>query len=801
MKKNLNSTLAATIVLLAAISCQENSVEMQPSVAESHEVVFETAEPDTKTAIEVSGKTASATWDNTPASYIHLFEDGKEGSNPKINVSKNGKSATFSATFSGLFNLGPTYNAVIASDYRNGVATVPSVQEPAAASFDPAADILISAETSLSGRSNLPVRLKFARAVAITRLTLTGMKSGEKVEAIDIECGNVVAGPLNRIVNCKFSGYAEDGSKKITLLFDSNNTVGSDGKFTTYFVSEAVAPGTFAVTVATDKSLYAKAAPADKVSGLKFSFDSLGDIQISMDECILPEKRFELVDRAPASWEGTYVFVNTDKAGNAKAFKASASGSGYAADVTVKNLAGHLYIEYNSNTEALAWNVSNSGKKNGSTTLWNVTRGSSGLNSGSIRYLYDNNGITIDNNNHTGILSWTYYYHVFNYDKGVNMATYNGSKSTYLGWSGSKYAYTSNSDSRVYLFKYSGASRESQILAYDQDIVHWALADGRYEIGKTYEGQPFSASSKYQPELLSFTSSDPSVATVSQEGNITIRKEGTVTITATAASDTQFGGAEASYQIVISRPYYERVSSVSEITSGSKYIIVSRTSGLLTSSYHAFDATVKGSYNYDISSLFSSLVYDNGRHIRSTAELDARQVVIENGLFSTVAKWAGLNGTYTIKPVSVDKYLYCDMGASSILTATLPLATYSIAFSDANLSGLSLTNIAKWFNQIATIPHNITFDENAKAHIRSATSNNTYIGADLFYDKLSKRYSYVNMTMFDSFDSIDDLLAYYGQNTEYAWLLNLIKLLGDNISISDIVSYFSADMYLYKYVE
>ncbi|MCQ2177054.1 MAG: Ig-like domain-containing protein [Bacteroidales bacterium] len=815
MKRSFIYSVCAVIAALGTVSC-ENVVDINAesqSENDVHEVVFqvsEVLEPESKTTINLDDQSVFITWNNTPASMLHLYEDGKAGSSVTLTPSKNGKTATMSAQFSGWAVASTfSYNAVIASSYQDGIITVPSVQHPVPGSFDPEADVLIGKGSAFFIVGRDPVSLSFARPVAITRLVVSGLEAGEKVETVEI-CGeNPIAGPFEALDNFKFAGYSETGSNSISLNFDSENTVGEDGTFETYFVSWAVKPGTFALNVITDRRLYSKTAPAQQAAALKFNRDALKTVKVDMAGQEIAANRYELVTSEPANWSGTYIVVSSDETGAAKILNASDKSHGYAADVTVQEFAGHKIINATDAIDALSWDISNTGKKSDDKPLWNVMTGSAGI-LGFIgrdaKYLYNKGGITVSGVNYSGILlTRQYYYHQFAYSDGVQMKCVHGSDVSYLGWTGSAFAYGSNSGSRVYLYKYNDGSREDQVLLFDKESVNWPLIDGKYKVGGTYPGQALSASSKYQEDLLSYESSDPSVATVDSEGNITIKKAGEVVITVTAAASSEYRGASASYQIIIAVPYYQRINNIQELVSGGKYLIVSK-SELLGSRYHAFDASASnGSYNYDInpvsiSDLWDNPIYDNGNKIKATATLETKQVEIEKDLLSGLARLAGLDGTYTIKPVSVGKYMYCDMGRTSILDTEVAIPSYSISFSDFNLSGLNFSNWMTWFSNITTLPHNIVFAEDGTVSIRSAVSSYSVIGADLYYNKLSKQYSYINMMIIDGVDNIDDLLVVIGQNSEYAWLLNIIKYLGDNITIKDLVSFFAADLYIYRYI-
>lgn len=809
MKRSL---FISVFAVFAAVACQMASVEPVAEVQsqESHTVSIDVEDPQVRTTVDAdeTARTAVYSWENTPNSFVHLFENGKEGSSASISVSDNGAKATLGATFSSYDLLGVyRYRAVIAGDYTGGIPSVPAVQSPAATSYDPAADILLGYSDPYIVRPGIVnyiygVKMRFARANAVVRLELSNLTPGEKVELIEISATNNIAGPLAALDDYAFNGYDDaNGTDTITLKYESDNVVPASGTFVAFFTCWAVKPGAFKISVATDKSLYVKSASAEAASAFEFRLDKLGSLKVDLENQALPDSRFELVTGTPDSWDGTYLFVSTDKAGNAKVLDATSRSTGYAADATIMNIGGRMVIDATDDMKELAWDISNSGRTSSGETLWNVMTGTARLIFSSAKYLYDNNGITVSSYNYSGLLlTRKYFFHMFSAeDDGVQMTSTHNGKDTYLGFNGSAFAYTSNSANRVFLFKYDDAGRGSQILAYNDDVVYWTLAADKYAVGGTYDGQAFTKSSSYQADLLSFTSSDPSVATVDDAGKITIKKAGQTTITAVAAASTDFRGASASYDLVISEPYYQKVTDASELVSGGKYIIVAKSDyGLLGQWYHAFDAENTTSFDYDVNTLslqdiFNNPVYDGGDRIRPSAALDATQVVLEQGLLSRYL------GNWTIKPVSVNKYLYCDTDLADVVSTQIKLPTYDIAFADGG------GNLIEMLEQAFTVPHTITFDEEDGAVTISSVTKGSglnMLGGTLFYSNTpyQGKFSYVNLTMFDQFDDVAELLAYLGKDTQYAGLLNLISSLGKNFSIRDIVNLFSADIYIYKYI-
>lgn len=797
--------LCATLTAMTVASCTKELYDdsRTDKAGEVREVQFDLDAALTKTAISDKDGVLSINWEKTDNSFIHIYENGKEGTKAKITVSKNGK-ATLSVNFSGLglaLINGFTYNGIIAGNFTDGIISVPEVQNPIANSFDPAADVLI-AKSYYEGKARpilTGLKLDFQRANAISRLELTGMAPGEKIEYIEISAANQIAGPFNKLENTEFSGYSENGSNNIKLYFPDNSVIGADGSFITYFSSWTTEQEALTVSVMTENRTYIQS-----VEPVTLNTVDIKTIKACMEGKDIQTKRYELVTGAPEDWSGTYIFLSSAGAGDAKVLNATASAQGFCDDVQVKEFGGLVFVNASDDIDALSWDISDSGSKSSDETLWNVMTGSAGfLGFGSTaKYLYDKDGITVAKTNYSGSGSRKVYYrHIFGFDNGTSMASFNGTDKTYLEYTGAGFAYTTNEGARVYLYKYTDAGRKSQVVAFNEETVYWPLTEGKYEIGGTYPVQAFTKKSDYQKELLSYSSSDPSVASIDAAGNITIHKQGDVTIEALAANSPEYRAAAASYDIVISVPYYQRIKSADEIVGGDKYLIVSRNNILGSNWYHAFNAVAENGYNYDITTLENLIignpVYDNGERIKPSEAIDANQVIIENGLFSSIAKLMNLNGTYTIKPVATGNYMYCDMNVTEVLDTQIQLPTYSIAFDDVNMSG----SILSWFGKVATIPHSIVFDEDGTVSVRSALSSMSAIGADLFYSPLTKQYAYINMSIFDNISTIADFMQYYSADTQYEWIVNLIKFLGDNISVRELIEYFAADMYIYRYIE
>ena len=77
---------------------------------------------------------------------------------------------------------------------------------------------------------------------------------------------------------------------------------------------------------------------------------------------------------------------------------------------------------------------------------------------------------------------------------------------------------------------------------------------------------------------VTYSSSDESVATVNDNGDVTIIKHGTVSITASVDEDDQHNAASASYTLMIKKrkttDQYERVTNINQVNTQGEYVIV-----------------------------------------------------------------------------------------------------------------------------------------------------------------------------------------------------------------------------------
>lgn len=233
--------------------------------------------------------------------------------------------------------------------------TLPEKQTPAADSYDPAADFLISVEPKSSVSVPEKVTFSFHRPVAIVKMTLEGIGAGEKISSIEFTAAENIAG--NFTADLLTTGLAErvsytDGEyhyKTITLDMQGREATGNDVVWFTSLPADLTGQK-ISVKVVTDKNTYSKDA----------------------DLSVLPEFLFEAatvtkfivggltVEEAPAGYS-LLTDASTLRAGdkmvvcNSKVIKqgygqyllgTQASGSGIAKsdEITVTSLSGTPFI-------------------------------------------------------------------------------------------------------------------------------------------------------------------------------------------------------------------------------------------------------------------------------------------------------------------------------------------------------------------------------------------------------------------------------------------------------------------------
>ena len=583
MKRNIQHLILGGIFLLGAVSCQ-SVFESSPS-PKKHRVHFTSAEKETtKTGITIEEGTVTPDWRATDKKNVHLFEVAADksfsyGTDVTISVSSDFRTAQFMADFPAEMEIivnpgddgakagggsstpaGPyTYAAVIAQKTSDYTFIVPSVQNPDPETLiDPAADFLLGySRTSYDDPHNydeLLVDLYFDRPVAMSRLSLSNFAvADEKVKSVVINTEGSITG-FASYEDIDFSSstvtfHPEEAPGILTLSYDKAD-VPADGVFPAYFVS---IPGTVkinSIVVKTDKSVYTRTIEGGKE--FTFSAKSFKNINIDLSKAVREDAVAENITwyKATVLEDGVnYLIVSQGMALN--------NGEDGLTGVAVTDEDGIIRF-----TEAPA-----------SSLIWRADAitgqedyGHFTISNGEGVFLQRySDSETHDQTMIVGGIPSTVKYYVWNYDgtylSHVSSPTDNRTFYCYYdgGW---KTGYQESSAKSVSIY----TSRTPQEISFGVETVEYDLDEG---------GEFTSPKISGAVGEVTYSSSNPSVATVDVNGDVTILKAGTTVITATATGDKDYQAATASYTLIVSSGSVDTFYLASEIVDGEEYMIVS----------------------------------------------------------------------------------------------------------------------------------------------------------------------------------------------------------------------------------
>ncbi|MBQ9475735.1 MAG: carbohydrate-binding domain-containing protein [Bacteroidales bacterium] len=316
MKKIL--TILASSLMILAVSCQKEI--SQSSSADSMEITLVAAEQgsdDSKTYID--GNTIK--W-GTGEYVMMYYNDGSDKyakSSDASASSGNGKAST-SFTFSispssaSSYTLGGVYpyGAVKSTSSATAVGIeLPSEQNATASSYDPAAYVMILKPEVLS---SIPSQWTawFRRAVALNKLTLTGVK--ESVYRVELTAANGInlAGTKAFNLRTGANGAVSSGVNSVAVNYASPLSSGSVNVWFTSWDSVIPAGSTLTIKVYGASKYYSKTITATG-SGIKFSESDLNNL--SVDFSSVAGTSYTLKDFAQAYTKALDTWKNTETSG------------------------------------------------------------------------------------------------------------------------------------------------------------------------------------------------------------------------------------------------------------------------------------------------------------------------------------------------------------------------------------------------------------------------------------------------------------------------------------------------------
>ena len=249
------------VAALAFAGCSKEVDNFAEQKTGTHTLTFSVQKDvDTRTAVVEGEGVASYVWTEGDDQYFHIYENGKEAISIEMALSESNSIATFKAEFKDTDTTTFSYTAVYGSSVSNsGNPLIPSTQTPALGSFDPAADVLVSAEPikfegNAKAAQDAEFKFKLKRVVSANKMTLKGLTAGEKISKVELSSDMYFSSRYG-VEKETYTG----ADKTLVLDYSGiNAVVGSDGTFPVYFMSAPVTDATFSVGVTTDKHVYSR---------------------------------------------------------------------------------------------------------------------------------------------------------------------------------------------------------------------------------------------------------------------------------------------------------------------------------------------------------------------------------------------------------------------------------------------------------------------------------------------------------------------------------------------------------------
>ena len=327
------------VAALAFAGCSKEVDNTADQKAGTHTLTFTVQKDiDTKTAVEEGDGVASYVWTEGDNQYFHIYENGVEATETTMVLSADKKIATFTATFNNTGATEFTYTATYGSDLSNtGNPVNPSNQTPALNSFDPAADVLVSAEPitfegSAKAAEDAEFQFKLKRVVSANKMTLKGLTVGERIYKVELTSDKYFSSRYT-VKSGSYSGEAK------TLVLDYEDTeayAGVDGTFPVYFISAPIEDATFSVRVVTDGVIYTRDDFTSKLTLAVGTFRRFGINLSGYGQPIMPVTEYTKVESDDQIADGGEYLIVAEE--NSKAAGPYNDGKYYGAeDVTISN--------------------------------------------------------------------------------------------------------------------------------------------------------------------------------------------------------------------------------------------------------------------------------------------------------------------------------------------------------------------------------------------------------------------------------------------------------------------------------
>lgn len=572
------------VAALAFAGCSKEVDNTADQKEGTHTLTFTVQKDvDTRTAVVEGEGVASYVWTEGDDEYFHIYENGKEATGIVMELSEDNKIATFQATFANTDATEFTYTATYGSNLSNsGNPLIPSTQTPALDSFDPAADVLVSAEPitfegSAKAAEDAEFQFKLKRVVSANKMTLKGLEKGERIYKVELTSDQYF-GSRYSVDKESYTGEAK------TLVLDYEDTeayAGADGTFPVYFISAPVTDATFSVRVVTDGVIYTRDDFTSKLTLAVGTFRRFGINLSGYGQPIMSVTEYTKVTSDDQIADGGEYLIVAEE--NSKAAGPYNTGKYYAAeDVEIVNekisiqtenasvftleagdVAGQFYIK-DQMGYYLKWASGNSVERSDAKYAWTVTT--------------------------TGIVS---------VGDTSRKLQYNSGQPRFACYSSTQKAIT------LYVDESTLVELADPELSFEGDAtinVNWE------------DIATFTAPTLNNPHdvTVTYSSSDTDVATVnSTTGEIEFVGDGTTVITATSTKTAEFKSGSAQYTLVVTgAPVDYDFTTVAELNA-----LAAENSGDVTGTLtNAIVSFVPGANDAIIKDASGSILYHKNGH-------------------------------------------------------------------------------------------------------------------------------------------------------------------------------------------
>ena len=262
MKKTLYHIGMFAVAALAFAACQkETSIDNTKEITHVATISLGKA-VDTKTMVVEGTTEATYKWNDDDAQYLHVYENGTEGTISAFSLNNNKTIATLIVSFTGTPTAPYSYEAKYAKTVsKDKNPQIPLEQSPLNSTFDPAADVLVSKTISDDINRLTEFTFTMGRPATVNKMTLTGLVAGEVISKVEFSLNKAFVGGYVSYDSENSTYKYNSTSKKLTLNYDATTgVVPTGGEFPVYFICAPVdAAPIVSVVVTTDQNVYTKA--------------------------------------------------------------------------------------------------------------------------------------------------------------------------------------------------------------------------------------------------------------------------------------------------------------------------------------------------------------------------------------------------------------------------------------------------------------------------------------------------------------------------------------------------------------